>query len=203
MSIKAIREDIKGLQGAEVKIFGQPTTLSSDVGDGLIDILDVLNLLEEHEKDLKTEVYNVELDSYDELEFDSVQEYVDYMEDELMCWKEVSHGNSYNWSAPVSHDFDYKIFQDLDAGRFFVQLMVHRFGDVRANYTEYALLEFDYEEDFIYTVMEANTQVDLDDKHYAMIDVLSHGYEVYTHDGEYVDVIHDLEEWEEKKVAEG
>jgi hypothetical protein len=203
MSIQKIREDILSLRGANVKIFGQPTTLNDSVGDDLVDIIDILDQVSDKEVELITSVYNDETDDFDTMEFDTVEQFVDYMEDELGEWKEVSHGNSYNWTSPVSNDFDFRVLKDYGTGDFYIQLMVHRFGDVRGNYTDYALLRYDYEEGFLYDIMECNKQVDLDDKHYASIDVLANGYEVYTHDGEYVDTIYDLEDWNADKVAEG
>lgn len=207
MSIQKIREDILALRGANVHIFGQPTTLPEDVNEGVIDILDVLKELEEFEVELVHEIYDEDIDEDVEITFDSVEKYVDYMEDELGTWKEIGSDNSYNWSAPVSNDFNFTTYKDTETGDFYVKFMVHRFGDVRANYTEYALLKFSYEEGFLYAVMEANKSIDLDDKYYAHVDILSDGYEVFRHvDDEQVGTIYSVDDFDasefEKEEAE-
>lgn len=202
MTIQKIREDIISLRGAEVTIFGQPTTLNESVAEDLIDILDVLNQVEENEVDeLVYEEYNPDTEEDEAIEFESVEEYVDYMEDNGL-WKEQSHDNSYNWSSPVSNDIDFRTFRDMNTGDFYVKLMVHRFGDVRGNYTDYALLRYSYEEGFLYDIMEANKSIDVGEDYYVNIDILSDGMEVYTHDGEYVKTIYDLEDFQ-KEVEEG
>ena len=47
--IHEIIEEVKALRGANVEVFGQPTTLTSDYGKYTIDIIDVLNNLEDYE----------------------------------------------------------------------------------------------------------------------------------------------------------
>ena len=44
-----IIDEVKALRGANVEVFGQPTTLPSDYGKYTIDIIDVLNHLEDYE----------------------------------------------------------------------------------------------------------------------------------------------------------
>ena len=44
-----IIEEVKNLRGANVKVFGQPTTLTSDYGKYIIDTIDILNNLEDYE----------------------------------------------------------------------------------------------------------------------------------------------------------
>lgn len=199
MTIQSIREDIKSLRGADVRIFGQPTTLSEEVAEGLIDILEVLDQVEENEVELKTSVYNEETEEDEEEEFESVEEFVEHMVDSGN-WKELKSDNSYNWSSPVSNDFAFHMFKCLETGDFYVQFMVHRFGDVRGNYTDWALLKYDYEEGFLYDIMECNTSVDVED-YRVEVDIFSDGYEVYK-DDEYVKTIYDIEDFR-KEVENG
>ena len=200
MSIQAIREDILSLRGANVKIFGQQTTLRDDVARDTIDILDVLAQLEDSEIKLSIELYDEEAEDHVTKEFHSVEDMVNHMED-IGQWVEVSHDNSYNWSSPVSNDFDFRTYEDKETGSYYIQLMVHRYGDVRGNYTEYALLEYDHRDGFIQDVAEANKSIEVGD-YYIDISVFSDGMEVYNRDGIYVKTIHDLEEFE-KQVEEG
>jgi len=71
----------------------------------------------------------------------SVEECIDYMEftDAL---EEKSRDNSYNWAGNVSNHFDFRIYNDLINGGVYVELKVHLYGDVRANYTDSVLLVF-------------------------------------------------------------
>lgn len=63
----------------------------------------------------------------------------DYKADEI---REIDSGNSYNWSGPVV--FQYRFFEYRD--RVYTAICFHRFGDVRGNYTKYAILNCDEEE---------------------------------------------------------
>jgi hypothetical protein len=49
MSIQSIKNDILSLRGADVRVFGQPTTLSDTVDDTLIDVIVFLDHIEGHE----------------------------------------------------------------------------------------------------------------------------------------------------------
>ena len=50
--------------------------------------------------------------------------------------------NTYNWGATISHHINFDEFQ-YD-GEKYVAIMVHRYGDVRGNYTYYAILKCDF-----------------------------------------------------------
>ena len=50
--------------------------------------------------------------------------------------------NTYNHGANIDHDIDYRILES-DRGNTWVALMVHRYGDVRCNYTDWAICKFD------------------------------------------------------------
>ena len=193
MTIQKIREDILNLRGAEVVIFGQPTTLPSEVDEQYIDILDVLDVLEPYEvTHLVYDEYNEELDDYEVKEFESIDEYLDYLHD-IGEIKEIAADNSYNWSSPVSNDFNYTIYEMQSTGEVLVEFKVHRYGDVRCNYTESALLKFDNDYQFAETLMEVNKIITVNG-YEVHVDIFSDGMEVYTEDGEYVDTVYDLDE---------
>lgn len=63
----------------------------------------------------------------------------DYKADEI---REIDAGNSYNWNGPVV--FQYRFFEYR--GRIYTAICFHRFGDVRGNYTKYAILDCNQEE---------------------------------------------------------
>lgn len=196
MTIQKIREDILNLRGADVIIFGQSTTLPSEVDEQYIDILDVLRALEPYEvTELVYEEYNEELDDYEVKEFESVDEYLNYLHD-IGEIKAIAANNSYNWSSPVSNDFNYTIYEMQSTGEILVEFNVHRYGDVRCNYTESTLLKFDNDYQFVEALMEANKIITVNG-YEVYVDIFSDGMEVYALDGEYVDTVYDLDELKE------
>lgn len=52
--------------------------------------------------------------------------------------------NTYNWSANISHDINFDCFECDDEK--YIAIMVHRSGDIRGNYTFYAILECNLED---------------------------------------------------------
>ena len=130
--LKNIKKDLEALQGADVKIFGQATTLPArDDDDITVNIIDLVDAFVDYEisEGLACNLLHVEsIDDIDGLDY--------YHAD-----------NSYNWSGKVSNDFYYKTFR-TDNGEIVVSIKFHRFGDVRGNYTEDAFLLFDDANDF-------------------------------------------------------
>lgn len=54
----------------------------------------------------------------------------------------TSSDNTYNWGANISHAINFDCFEYDDEK--YVAIMVHRGGDVRGNYTYYAILKCDF-----------------------------------------------------------
>jgi len=125
--LKDIKKDLEALRGADVKIFGQPTTLATRSDDDItVDILDLVEAFADYEVTYRKACDLLEVESVDDIEN------LDY----------TSADNSYNWGGMGSNDFDYKTY-DLENGDALVSIKFHRFGDVRGNYTETAYLLFD------------------------------------------------------------
>lgn len=90
--------------------------------------------------------------------------------------------NTYNYGACIDHDFEFDYYVSPTNDRFIVFIMVHRFGDVRGNYTDMACLEFDNE--FEFWELESMTQCKQINKRYsADINILNEKYNVY----DYID----------------
>lgn len=201
-----IVEDIKNLRGSEVRIFGQPTVLSDSVDEYTIDILDVLDSLEDYVIDLEDYVdyeYNEETEDDEEYcIFDETDSYnvLDTLGKYgyLKLKRDINNDyyveydksdNSYNWSSPISNDFNYYIYNDMLDGGIFVEFKVHRYGDVRCNYTDSVLLHFDNEYEFYETLSENNkyTTITVDGVDYNIdISITSDSYEVWDIDGNYI-----------------
>ena len=126
--LKDIKKDLEALRGADVKIFGQPTTLPGRSDDDItVDILDLVERFTDYEVlDHKAcKLLNVE--SVDDIEN------LDY----------TSADNSYNWGGMGSNDFDYHVYETHNGEGVVLSVKFHRFGDIRGNYTETAYLLFD------------------------------------------------------------
>ena len=69
-------------------------------------------------------------------EVESTEESIDWIvENANRRW------NTYNWSANIDHDIDVAELE-FD-GYTYMTIMVHRYGDVRANYTDRFVVKFD------------------------------------------------------------
>lgn len=175
ITINEIKREIEELRGKKVKIFGQTTKLPSEVEDVEIDILDVLQDLKEYEIEPIVYEYNDEYDEYDEYVEPNIWTYMDKV-DELDGLKEVCHNNSYNWNSPISNDIDYIMCLNQATNNVLVFLKVHKYGDVRTNYTDYTLLEFYNEYEFYEVLSNTNKQINLtinDNEYSIYIDILS------------------------------
>ena len=85
--------------------------------------------------------------------------------------------NTYNYNANIDHDIDYRIVESEHDGIWFA-FMVHRYGDVRGNYTDWAVCKFDYVES-IFELESVMQYKDIIGKYVADINIFSEGYEVY------------------------
>lgn len=190
MTREAINE-LKQLRGSQVEIFGQPVTLPNTVDDLGIDTINILEAMEEYELDWYDFRYYTEDDDGNEIEvdifegcetgeeiLDALEEY-GYIEDTYFA-----ADNSYNWSAPVSNDFNFKLYRDFISGGVFVDFSVHRFGDVRCNYTD-SIYHFDSEGEFYETLLNCNKYVQIGN-YGVVVDIFNDGFEVYDDAGNYI-----------------
>ena len=160
--LENVINDIKELRGKDVYIFGQPTTLKNELDILEIDVIDVLENLLEFEIDIN------EIDMLEYIETDS--------------------GNSYNWYSPVSNHINYTTYKK-DDHNIIVECRVHRYSDIRSNYTNYFYLNFTYPTEFLEVLMESNLYeyIEIDGVTYDIyIDILSDTLEVNLIDGSYI-----------------
>ena len=188
-NLQEMIKDIKSLRGATVEVFGQKTVLDKEVSEMYIDILDVMESLVDYEQELEVEEYDEETEEYEVKEVDTIDEYLDFI-GEVDGLRELFSDNSYNWSGRVSNHFDFKAYKDETVGDVYIVFKVHRYGDVRCNYTKECLLKFNSYDQFLDTITESNnfTTIEVDEKEYDLyVNALSDGYEVYnTETGKYV-----------------
>ena len=192
---KAINE-LMQLRGATVKYWGATVTLPNTVSDLEIDTINILKDMEEYELDWYDFRYYTEDDDGNEIEvdifegcetgeqiLDALAEY-GYIEDTYFA-----ADNSYNWSAPVSNDFDFKVYRDFVSDGVFVDFSVHRFGDVRGNYTDSVIYHFDSVDEFYELLLNCNKYVQIGN-YGVCFDLFNDGFDVYDEAGNYICTAH-------------
>ena len=91
------------------------------------------------------------------------------------------HWNTYNWNANISHNLD--VAEAEINGYTYMAIMVHRFGDVRANYTDRFVVRFEDVEEILY--LESRLQFkDINDRYTCDIDIFSECYNVWDNDNQ-------------------
>ena len=184
MKMETIKNDILSIRGAVVSIFGQKTTLPTSAELDEIDTVDIINRLAPYE------VTELVIDRYNT---DSIDEYLDQL-DEIYGLKETEHNNSFNWLGRVSDHFDYAIYECGD-GHVYVVFKVHRYGDVKTNYTEEALLKFNGSHEFYEAIAECDKYLtDVHPDYNVKVSALHYTMGLYTIDGNYVCEITELDE---------
>lgn len=188
--LETVIDDVNQLRGANVSIFGQPTTLKHELDELEIDVIIVLkNLLEYEITDLEHEYYDEVKDEYVIKEFGNAFDYLDYLgEIGAIDYNNSKSDNTFNWNSPISNDINFTIYEKMD-GYYIIECRVHRYGDVRSNYTDTFLLEFNYDSEFLETLLEANLYkyIEIDGITYDFtIDIFSDTIEVNSLDGAYI-----------------
>ena len=102
--------------------------------------------------------------------------------------------NTYNWNANIDHNID---VAELEInGYTYMAIMVHRYGDARANYTDRFVVRFDDVEEILY--LESRLQFkDINDRYTCDIDIFSECYNVWDNDNQT-----DVGEFYEIEVAD-
>lgn len=175
MTIRNMIEDIKAIHETPVYYFGSYHELDAlETDDFTINIIDVLEALEPYEI----------TETIEELtEGGYIYNDWDYRGD-----------NSYNWTAPVNHHFDFCIYDNKNTACnvCYVEFRVHRFGDVRGNYTESVVLEFMGDYEFYETMLECNkyNTVEIDGVNYNIdVNIFSDGFEIFDDNGNYITTV--------------
>ena len=160
--LNQVIEEIKELRGKDVYIFGQPQTLKNELDLLEIDVIDVLENFKNYE--------------------------IDINEIDIMEYTEIEGGNSYNWYSPISNHINYTTYKK-DDHNIIVECRVHRYSDIRSNYTDYFYLNFTYPTEFFEALLESNKleYIEVGGVEYNIyIDILSDTLEVNLIDGSYI-----------------
>ncbi len=164
-----IIQEIEKLVGSDIVVFGQVQKVQ-EPSSFYIRITEVLKELQPYEV---TNFENITVDD----ETDEI--------DALFGLKEVSLGNSYNWNAPIDHHFNYYIYHDQMNDRYLVKFSVHKYGDVRANYTDSVLYSFEHIDDFFTKVAQAGYYKKIGN-YFLEACPLQEGWRLYNEEGEEI-----------------
>lgn len=177
---------IKNLRGTEVEVFGQPHQVESTIeySDLTIDVVEVFRNFYGYEV-TSVDYYNPDTDEYEEIEFNNADEFISCMED-LYGIEEVRGDNSYNWSSPISNHFYIHEYYNSELSEYYYVVAIHKFGDVRGNYTNEFVLKFDNDYAFFELLNGGNKYYTLHDKDgnelYFDLGIFDEGL---TYEGEY------------------
>ena len=110
-------------------------------------------------------------------ETEATEEYIDWIVDNAdRRW------NTYNWNANIDHDIDVAEVE-LD-GYTYMAIMVHRYGDIRANYTDRFLVRFDNEYEWSELESIMQYKVICDGRYCIDINIMSETYNVWDNEKE-------------------
>lgn len=105
-------------------------------------------------------------------EIDTTKKSIDsIVEDATNRW------NTYNWNANIDHHIDVAELE-ID-GYTYMTIMVHRYGDVRGNYTDRFLVRFDDVCDFLELESRMQYKTIMNDRYTCDIDIFSDCYNVW------------------------
>ena len=188
-TIENLKKEFREMIGKEVG-YGYFRHTESDVEENelTISIFDVLDSLEAFEI-TKKEMYDSEEEEY--FEYD-MEEYFEKGLDEGWLVEKCSD-NSYNWNSPISHHINFEIYHNNEEGNYLIRFRVHRYGDVRYNYSDWVYLECNSDYDFLEALMECGKwiEVEMDGKQYCIsIEVTSDEIRLASYENEEYEEIY-------------
>ena len=163
-TIENLKKEFGEMIGKEVG-YGYFRHTESDVKENeltisIFDVLDSLEAFEITEKD----IYNSDEEEYEEMD---IEEYFEKGLDEGWLVENCAD-NTYNWNSPISHHINFEIYHN-DEGSYIVRFRVHRYGDVRCNYSDWVYLECNSDYDFLEALMCGKwIEVEMDGKTYCI-----------------------------------
>ena len=90
--------------------------------------------------------------------------------------------NTYNWNANIDHDID--VAEMYLNGYTYMAIMVHRYGDIRANYTDRFVVRFDNEYDWFEFESRIQCKTICDGRYCADINIMAECYNVWDNEKE-------------------
>ena len=90
--------------------------------------------------------------------------------------------NTYNWNANIDHDID--VAEVEINGYTYMAIMVHRYGDIRANYTDRFLVGFDNYFKWLELESRVQCKTICDGRYCVDIDIMAECYNVWDNEKE-------------------
>ena len=110
-------------------------------------------------------------------EVEATEEFIDWIVEHA-----DRHWNTYNRNANIDHDID--VAELYLNGYTYMAIMVHRYGDIRANYTDRFVVRFDNKYDWF----EFNSRMQYKEiaggRYYVDIDIMTECYNVWDNEKE-------------------
>ena len=110
-------------------------------------------------------------------EVEATEEFIDWIVEHA-----DKHWNTYNRNANIDHDID--VAELYLNGYTYMAIMVHRYGDIRANYTDRFVVRFDNKYDWF----EFNSRMQYKEiasgRYYVDIDIMTECYNVWDNEKE-------------------
>lgn len=117
-------------------------TLDKDKdGKFYVDNRELILYLKDWEIDIPSDIVSMYRNEFG----NGVLQYMELLSGEDM--ELFSGGNSYNHSGNIFRDIDFRTCE-TENGKYLVAIQMHIGGDIRANYTDFFLLEFDFDTQF-------------------------------------------------------
>ena len=187
-TIENLKKEFREMIGKEVG-YGYFRHTESDVEENelTISIFDVLDSLEAFEI-TKKEMYDNKEEEY--FEYDIEEYFEKGLEEGFLT--ECGANNTYNWNSPISHHINFEIYHN-DEGSYIVRFRIHRYGDVRCNYSDWCYLEFSWENEFLEALMECSKWIDVEmdgKQYYVTIEVLSDEIRLESYENEEYEEIY-------------
>jgi hypothetical protein len=177
--LNEIIKELKEIRGKKVYFWGKyHTGPTFEEENGLVDSVDIAETLME-----------IEVDS-DELA-DEIIEAWENDSDEL---EEFRAENTYNSYGNITNDMHYTHvrYKGLD----YIMVQFHLYGDIRGNYTDFAVLSIDDEMDFYDLMLETNINITItvnNVDYEVQYSAMSEGYEVFLNNGQHLETFYDWE----------
>lgn len=121
------------------------------------------------------------LEELKDYEIDLTQEQIIALRRNWLSMNVMHCDNTYNNNGSVDHDFEFDIAETNDG--VYVTIMVHRFGDVRANYTDWAICKFDSFEE-MFCLESAMQYKNINDRYMLDVNIFTEGYNVWDSESE-------------------
>lgn len=144
-TVKEIIKEVQAVREVQKKE-GVLSARAEDEKNLIVDVIPFLESLEKYETvGEMIELYNYDTDEYTDIEgselFEELEESGEIVEE--------NHDNTYNWNSPISNDLDFIKYKNVETDEVYIKMMVHLGGDPRGNYTDYILLKFNDEWEYM------------------------------------------------------